>query len=58
MKEKGTCKSVRDHYGRIQEKFDKRDNCERRMSGIGGEVGETDELLMEMRQARDDILAQ
>ena len=28
------------------------------MSGIGGEVGEMDELLMEMRQARDDILAQ
>ena len=28
------------------------------MSGIGGEVGEMDELLMEMRQARDDVLAQ
>ena len=28
------------------------------MSGIGGEVGQMDELLMEMRQACDNILAQ
>ena len=58
MKEKVTWKSVRDRYKKIQEKFDKRDNCERRISGSGGEVGEMDELLMEMKQARDDILAQ
>lgn len=58
MKEKVAWEGVGDRYKRIQKTFDKRDNCERKISGIGGEVGEMDELLMDMRQARDDIFAQ
>ena len=54
--EKVSWKTVRDRYKRIQDQFDKRDSCERRTSGIGGEVGELDELLMDMRQAREDFL--
>ena len=39
VKEKVTWKSVPDRYKRIQEKFDKRDICERRMSGIVARSG-------------------
>ena len=53
-----TWKSVRDRYKRIQEQFDKADNANQKMPGVGGDVGEMDELLMEMRQKRDDIAAE
>ena len=53
-----TYKRFRDCYKRSQEKSDKRDNCDRRMLRIVGEVGEMEELFMEMREESDDILAQ
>ena len=55
--EKVSWKTVRDCYKHILDQLDKRDICERRMSGIGGEVGQLDELLMDMQQAREDLLA-
>ena len=53
-----TWKSVRDRYKRLQEQFHKSDNANQRLSGVGGEVGEIEELLMEMREARDDLAVQ
>ena len=50
-----TWKSVRDCYKRLQEHFDKSDNANQRLSGVGGEIGEMEELLMSMREARDDL---
>ena len=41
-----TGKTVRDRYKRLQEKFDRNDNANQRMSGVGREVGEMEELLM------------
>ena len=55
--EKVSWKTVRDRYKRIQDQFDKRDSCERRMSGTGSKFGELDELVMDMRQARQDLFA-
>ena len=49
---------MRDRYKWIQEQFDKADNAIQKMSGVRGDVGEMDELLMEMRQKRDDIAAE
>ena len=57
MHEKVSWKSVCDRYKRIQDQFDRRGSCERRMSGMRGAVGELNELWMHMRQAWDDVLA-
>ena len=46
---------MRDRYKRLQEKFDRNDNANQRISGVGGEVSEMEELLMAMREARDDL---
>ena len=53
-----TWKSVRDRYKRVQEQFDKSDNANQRLSGVGGEIGEMEELLMGMREACDDLAVQ
>lgn len=51
-------KSVRDRYERLQKAFNKRDREDAAMSGIGGKVGEVDELLGQMREAREEQNAQ
>ena len=56
MHENVSWKTVRDRYKRIQDQFDKRDSCERRMSGIGVEIGELDKLLTDMPQGREYLL--
>ena len=53
-----TWKSVRDRYKRPKEQFDKRDNANQFVSGVGRESGEMEELLMEMQEARDDLAVQ
>lgn len=47
-----------DRYKRLQERFDKYDNIESRMSGVGGGMGEAQELLSTMREARVDFEGQ
>ena len=39
----------------MQENFDRKDNTNLRMSGVGGKIEEMDELLMAMREAKDDL---
>lgn len=52
------CKIVRDRYKRNQEQLDKVENGNQNMSRVGGEVGEINELIMKIRQKRDDITAE
>lgn len=49
-------KSIQDRYKRLQTYCDKGDRIERVMSGVCGEVGETEELLSEIQNDRDDLL--
>lgn len=51
-------KSLQDRYKRIQARFDRDDRTEQRMSGIGGEVSEMDEILAIMKEERDDLNVQ
>lgn len=51
-----TWKSVQDRYKRIQARFDERERVESLMSGVGGELGEIEELLSSMKEARQDLL--
>lgn len=56
MRTSVTWKSVQDRYKRLQEVFDREDNANKVLSGVsGGAMGELDELLMGMREARDDL---
>lgn len=50
-----TAKIVQDRYVPLQRQFDTTDRREQLMSGIGGEVGETDELLSMMKETLDDM---
>lgn len=50
-----TWKSVQDRYKRIQTRFDEMDKVEQGMSGVGGELGEMEDLLSVMKQARQDF---
>lgn len=50
-----TWKSIQDRYKRIQTRFDERDRVESLMSGVGGDVGEMEELLSSMKEARQDF---
>ena len=52
---KVTGKSIQDRYIKLQAAFDKGDAKEFKMSGMGGEVGEIEELLAMMKEARDDL---
>ena len=52
-----TWKSAQDRYKRLQARFDTQDRTEELMSGVGGEQGEMEELLSEMRYARQDLLS-
>ena len=51
-----TCKSIQYRYKHIQGRFDDHDRVDALMSGVGGEVGEMEELLISMREARQDML--
>ena len=39
----------------MQDAFERRDAADRRLSGVGGEIGELDELLGMMGEARNDM---
>jgi hypothetical protein len=43
---------------KLQTLFDRGDAAQRKMSGVGGEVGELEELLCEMKEPRDDLETQ
>ena len=53
-----TWKAVQDRYKRLQGRFDKYDNIESRISGVGGEMGEAEELLSTMREVRVELEGQ
>ena len=50
-----TAKSIQDRYKKIQDAFDRRDAKDRRLSGVGGEIGELGGLLSMMAEARNEI---
>jgi hypothetical protein len=58
MKTSVSSKSIQDRYVKLQTLFDRGDAAQRKMSGVGGEVGELEELLCEMQEARDDLETQ
>ena len=52
---KVNCKHLQDRFKKLMDSFRLKDNWERRMSGIGGDVGGLDELLEEMLEAQKDL---
>lgn len=50
-------KRLQDRYKKLMDAFAKKDRQERMMSGIGGEVGELNELLGELLEAQEDLRA-
>jgi hypothetical protein len=55
MKTAVTSKSIQDRYVKLQKIYDRGDAAQRKMSGVGGDVGELDELLAGVQEARDDL---
>lgn len=55
MMRKMTWKSARDRYQSLQTALDRYDK-NKNMYGVGRDAGEMDELLLSMRDARDDLL--
>ena len=55
LSQKVTAKSIQDRYKKIQHGFDRRDAADRKLSGVGGEIGELDELLGMMAEGRNDV---
>jgi len=54
-----TWKAVQDRYKRLEKDYDHADGSNKRLSGVGGgEMGELADLLMNMREAKDDMEAQ
>ena len=54
-----TWKPLQDRYKRMQEQYAKLDDGNQRLSGVGGgEMGELADLLMTMREAKDDFDSQ
>jgi len=47
-----TWKAVQDRYKRLQQRYNTRDAIDQQMSGIGGEVGEMEELLSTMKEEK------
>jgi len=59
MPEKVNWKGVQDRYKRLQEWFDKDTSINAKLSGVGGgDLGELNELLSQMREAREDMVKQ
>jgi hypothetical protein len=50
-----TSKSIQDRYLKLQTFYDRGETAQRKMSGVGGEVGELEELLGAMQEARADL---
>ena len=50
-----TWKSVHDRFHRLLDDFEKRDAKAQKMSGVSEDVGEAEELLSMMKEARDDV---
>lgn len=51
-----TWKSIQDRYKRLQETFEKGQDAQQVLSGVGGgAMGEIEELLLGMREAKDDL---
>lgn len=48
-------KTVRDRYERLQRTFHSADRKDAIATGVGGDVREADELLSQIREARDDL---
>jgi hypothetical protein len=53
-----TSKSIQDRYVKLQTLYDRGDAAQQKMLGVCGEVGELEELLGEMQEARDDLETQ
>ena len=53
-----TAKGIFDRYTRLQKDFDKSERKTCLLSGVGGEIGEAEELLAMMKEARDDAALQ
>lgn len=51
-------KPLQDRYKRLQGTYDEEEATESRMSGLGGEVGEKEELLAGMREDREMVAAE
>lgn len=49
-------KRPQDRFKRVIESFERKDVGERRMSGIGGEFGEIEELLGRVAEEKNDVL--
>lgn len=51
-----TWKSVQTFYKRLQEHLERNKGLQARVSSVGGEIGETEELLSMTKEAGDDML--
>ena len=49
------CKRLQDRFKKLMDSFRRKDNWERRMSGIGRDVGDLHELLGAMLEAQKDL---
>lgn len=58
FKVKIDAKSARDRYERLQKTFDQDDRRNAMMSGVGGEMTETQEMLSKMKEAREEVVMQ
>lgn len=58
IKQKFSAKCAQDRYKRLYILFDVSDKRDQLRSGVGGEVGEMDELLLMMKEAREEMEAQ
>lgn len=55
---KVNAKSIQDRYKKLQDAFDRGDSKNRNLSGVGGEMGEAEELLSHMKEVKDDARGQ
>jgi hypothetical protein len=58
MRTNVTSKSIQYKYVKLQALYKRDDAAQRKMSGVGGEVGELEELLGTMQEARADLETQ
>jgi hypothetical protein len=55
MRTNVTSKSIQDRHVKLQALYERDDAAQRKMSGVGDEVGELEELLGSMQEARADL---
>jgi hypothetical protein len=58
MRTNVTSKSIQDRYVKLHALYERDDAAQRKMLGVGGEVGELEELLGTMQEARADLETQ